>query len=70
MSLHIDIKKDPFYQKGKKEGIEKGEQKKASVFVTNLLQNTDFPDEKIAALAGVTIEYVGEIRKELEKTKL
>ena len=36
------------------------------VFVTNLIEQTDFSDEKIAGLSQVSIEFVQQIRKQLK----
>lgn len=49
-------------EKGIEEGLEKGRKAKDIIFVNNLLANTDFDDEKIAALAGVTLAFVQEIK--------
>lgn len=38
---------------------------KNTVFVTNLIEQTDFSDEKIAGLAQVSITFVQQIRKKL-----
>jgi len=35
-------------------------------FVKNLLKGSDFPDEKIASLVGVTLEFVNEVKAELK----
>ena len=75
MPLKIDIRKDPFFAKGKaegkaegiEEGIEKGIEKKNRIFVTNLLEETDFSNEKIALMADVSVAFVKKIRKELGK---
>ena len=72
MSSKIDIRKDPFYQKGKIEGvaegiekgIEKGIEEQSHLFVISLLENTDFDDQKIALIARVSIEYVRKVKKE------
>jgi hypothetical protein len=58
-----------------KQGIEKGIEKGASLkeeqknrdFATSLIFSTDFDDEKIAMLVGVSTEYVAELRIELVK---
>lgn len=49
-------------EKGREEGIEKGREEKSVAFVKSLLANTDFDDEKIAALADVTVAFVKEIK--------
>ena len=50
---------------GKKIGLEEVE----FVFVSNMFENTDFDDARIASLAGVTTERVQEIRAEMKKKK-
>lgn len=79
LQFELDIKDDPFYLEGKKEGEQKGEQKGIEIgmakkdyeknhsFVTNLLLNTDFINEKIASLANVSLAFVEEVQKSLEK---
>jgi hypothetical protein len=49
---------------GLKEGLEKVKEKNY-LFTKNLLQNTDFTEEKIASLADVEIEFVREVKKSL-----
>ena len=74
MALKIDIRKDPFYEKGKVEGIaegiekgiERGIDEKSRQIVVNLLKDTAFDDEKIATLAGVSFDFVQKIRKEIK----
>lgn len=65
---------DVFIQKGRKEGREEGreegikkgrEEGKIDVIV-NLLQKTDFSVEKISAVAGVSEEFVENIRKRIK----
>lgn len=38
-------------------------------FVKNLLTDLDLPDEKIASLANVTVEFVNEVKADLMKSK-
>lgn len=59
MALKIDIRKDPLFEKGIEEGIEK----KSRLIVVNLIKDTDFNDEKIALLAAIKIEFVQAVRK-------
>ena len=47
---------------GREEGIEKSNR----LFVGNLLSGTDFPDEKIASLANVSVDFVRQIKEEKE----
>ena len=51
--------------KGRKEASAK----KEFEFVSNLFENTEFDDARIASLAGVTPERVQEIRAEMKKKK-
>ena len=57
-------------EKGIDLGIEKGaslkEEEKNKNFATSLIISTDFDDEKIAMLVGVTVEYVENLRLSLE----
>jgi predicted transposase YdaD len=81
MPITIDIENDSLYlqgiekgmekgmEKGIEKGIERGRQeertKEKKLFVENLLRNTDFDNQKIASLAGVSLAYVGKVKKEL-----
>ena len=73
MPILIDIEKDTLYlqgmEKGMEKGIEKGRQeekiKEKKLFVENLLRNTEFDNQRIASLAGVSIAFVGKVKKEL-----
>lgn len=73
MPILIDIEKDTLYlqgmEKGMEKGIEKGRQeekiKEKKLFVENLLRNTEFDNQRIARLAGVSIAFVGKVKKEL-----
>lgn len=67
MALEIDIRKDPVFAQGKLEGKMEGKTENSRLFVTNLIRNTDFDDDKIAFLAGVTPEFVRGVRKTLKK---
>ena len=69
MPILIDIEKDTLYLQGMEKGIEKGRQeekiKEKKLFVENLLRNTEFDNQRIARLAGVSIAFVGKVKKEL-----
>lgn len=56
-------------QVGKEEGLEQGRMEEREtnhrIFVENLLRGSDFPAEKIASLANVTVEFVNQIKSEL-----
>jgi len=56
-------------QRAEKKGIEKGVETSKTIFVTSLLQSTDFDSEKIASLADTTVAFVEKIRKSLSKKK-
>jgi hypothetical protein len=64
---------DIFYIVGEKRGVEKGlEQgfgqgleKGQTLFVKNLLMQTDFNDEKIAQMADVTVSFVEKVKASL-----
>lgn len=47
-------------------GIEKGEQKKSIEVVKNLLETTEFSFAKIAGIAGVTENFVREVKKNMK----
>ena len=51
------------------EAEQKGRMETTHLFVENLLSNTEFSDEKIAALASVTIAFVEKVRKDLSSRK-
>ncbi len=67
MSLKIDIRKDPFFEKGKVEGIAEGIEEKSRQIVINLLNDTPFDDKRIATLAAVSIDFVQKIRREIRE---
>jgi predicted transposase/invertase (TIGR01784 family) len=50
-------------KKGIKKGISQGANNQAILMVKNLINQTDFSDQKIASLAGISLETVQEIRK-------
>lgn len=50
-----------------KKGEVKGEVKKDGLFVTNLLLESDWSDERIAHIAAVSIEFVKSVRETLKK---
>jgi hypothetical protein len=47
-------------------GGEKARYEEQTVFVKNLILNTDFSIEKIALLSGTSVDFVTEIIKKLE----
>jgi predicted transposase YdaD len=50
-------------EKGIEQGFEQGRENSCRLFVENLLKNSDFPEEKIASLANVTIDFVNDVKK-------
>lgn len=52
-------------EEGRFEGKAEGKVEEKNLFVENLLRSTDFNDEKIASLAGVSIEFVQGVRSRL-----
>ena len=52
-----------------KKGIEKGEQKKSLGIVENLLLKLDLPDEEIALIAEVPLDFVKKVRAELQEKR-
>jgi predicted transposase YdaD len=62
-------------EKGIKKGMEKGIEKgieisnttKNKLFVESLLEKTDFNDDKIADIVGVSVAFVGSIREQFKK---
>lgn len=61
LAKHIRMENDPWFKKGQ----EVAEKKKDEQFVESLLKNTDFDAAKIALLAGVTVEWVEELKQTL-----
>jgi len=57
---------DRVEKKGRKEGMGKGAEKEKFAFIKSLLQNTDFDNEKIATLVGVTVEFVADIKTSMQ----
>lgn len=53
--------------RAKEEGIIEEVEKQKKKFVTNLLQSTDFTDEKIAILADIKLPFVQQRRIDLKK---
>jgi predicted transposase/invertase (TIGR01784 family) len=56
-------------QKGIEKGIEKGMTKGQETFILNLLIQTDFSLDKIANLAGSTVEFVKQVKKKQSSKK-
>ncbi len=58
-------------EKGKKEGIkegfQKGKERKSYEVVRNLITKMGLTDSQVADIAGVTVNFVKKVRKELKK---
>ena len=59
---NVDLKSDAIYQMGEKEGEIKGKVESQSEFVKNLLITNRFTTSEIANFAGVTEDFVEEIK--------
>ncbi|MGX5853011.1 hypothetical protein ACWKW6_05180 [Dyadobacter jiangsuensis] len=57
-------------EQGIEQGIAKGHLERDTLFVQNLLRKTKFTQKEIAQLAGVTIEFVKEIKRTLSQTDI
>lgn len=60
---------DIYTEKGRREGMKKGAEKKSHEFVKNLLASTSFDIAKIAALADVPESFVKKVQTALKKKK-
>lgn len=63
LQFDLDIENDPFYL----EGRDKTKSQMDYNFVRNLLLQTDFTNEKVASLANVSLAFVEDVQKSLEK---
>ncbi len=57
---------DTIEKESEARGEARGMKKKDLVFVNNLLNQSDFSNEKIASLTGVSIEFVEKQRQKLQ----
>lgn len=64
-SLEILIARNAESVKAKSRKIKEAEQRKSLEFVTGLLQQTNFDVNKIATLAGVTVDFVESVKRQL-----
>lgn len=64
-SLEILIARNAESVKAESQKIKKAEEKKIVEFVTSLLKQTDFNEDKIAVLANVSIEFVKKVKASL-----
>jgi hypothetical protein len=65
MPITFDMESDVLYRKGKTKGEIEGIEKARLQTAKNLIENTDFSDEKIAFLASLKVETVKNMRAEL-----
>lgn len=61
----LEVKRQEGKQEGKQEGRQETLLERNTLFVDNLLRSTDFTDERIASLAGVSQEFVQQARAKL-----
>ena len=60
--IHEEIIRKEALKEGREEAMVLKDYQNKLVFVTNLIKNTDFNDEKIASLAGADVPFVQKIR--------
>lgn len=60
------IERDPFYQRGQRDGKEIGKEEKALEVVKALLLKTQLPVAEIAGLVNVTEDYVRRVKRSLK----
>jgi predicted transposase YdaD len=65
MAKYIDVENDFFFIKGKKEGQDNAREIEQTKFVKNLLQKLDLTLNQIADIAGVTLEFVKSVEKQI-----
>lgn len=65
MPITFDLESDILYRQGETKGEIKGIEKARLETAKNLIENTDFSDEKIAFLASLKVETVKNMRAEL-----
>jgi hypothetical protein len=65
MPITFDLETDILYRKGEIKGEIKGIEKSRLETAKNLIENTDFPDDKIAFLTSLETEVVKKIRANL-----
>lgn len=69
LDIYIEKGRKKGMEEGIEKGIEKGVAQKSNEFVENLLSNTSFEIDKIAALANVSETFVKKVRTTLNKKK-
>ena len=65
LSFDIDMQIDPIYLDGVKDGVKKGEIKKAALLVENLLLESKFSIKRIAEYVDETETFVLSIKNRL-----
>jgi predicted transposase YdaD len=65
----LDEKLFPSYQKGRKEGIEKGLEKARRKAALSQLRRGKLADEEIAEDFELSLEVLAELKKQIEKDK-
>ena len=68
MPITFDLESDILYQKGEIRGEIKGIEKGRLETAKNLLENTDFSNDKIAFLTSVNVAIVSQMRADLRRT--
>jgi predicted transposase/invertase (TIGR01784 family) len=66
MSRFFVEERDPLFKKGKLEGKVEGKVETAKQFVRNLIEDGSYDLAKIARLVGVSLEFVMEVKAEME----
>ncbi|MCK6694182.1 MAG: hypothetical protein L6Q97_19030 [Thermoanaerobaculia bacterium] len=65
MPIHYDIETDELYLAGLEKGMEKGMELNQHETVVRLIKAGKFTDEEIAEFTGITVEYVQQVRMEM-----
>ena len=65
MPIHYDIETDELYLAGLEKGLEKGIEQHRHETVVRMLKAGRFTDDEIAGFAGVPVEYVRQVRLEM-----
>lgn len=65
IAQYINEERDVLYLRGLDKGQEKAREQEQTRFVTNLLLHSDFSVQKVAEMAGVSVEFVMEVQSKL-----
>lgn len=65
MPIHYDIETDELYLAGLEKGLEKGIEQHRHETVVRMLKAGRFTDDEIAGFAGVPVEYIRQVRVEM-----